>query len=272
MPLAASVSDYCHPLIAQGYEGSVWPALDEALGSSGARLIDMQQLNARFAPVESMPGSISQAECAVLELPSTFDGYLKTLSKSLRYDVRRIDRLRNVEIRQATESNVDDLLNGFFRLHSARWRSRGLPGAFASARRRAFHHRYAAAAVREGQCRLAGLYADGKLVGVLYVLQAGNGYYFYQSGFDPGAKSYSPGTLLVADSIHRAIDEGMGIFDFLRGVEPYKLRWQPQNVYGNVRWMWKTSGLLGDWERRKRLLSHGIEAKLRQRFEGRGLR
>jgi len=272
MPLASGVSDYLHPLVASGHEHNIWPEVEDALATVGANLVDLQQISSRFAPVHLLPGTMPQASCAVLELPSTFDDYLKRLSKSLRYDVRRIDRLKHVELLHADEANATDLLNGFFRLHSARWHSRGLPGAFASAKRRSFHFRCLDAALRDGTCRIAGLLADQRLVGVIYAMRAGNGYYFYQSGFDPNAKAYSPGTLLVSDSIKRAIEEGMGIFDFLRGVEPYKLRWQPQHVYDNVRWMWKTSGILGDLERRKRLLSHGIEAKLRQRFEGRGLK
>lgn len=271
-PLVHSVSDYCHPLIASGYESRAWDHLVDALGDSGAGLIDLPNLSPRFIGDASLAGAVAQSSCAVLELPSTFGEYLQALSKSLRYDVRRIDKLRNLEIVRATKNNVDDLLEAFFSLHARRWRSRGLPGAFSSKRRKRFHHAYARQAVCRGNCRIEALTADGKIIGVIYAMQAGNSFFFYQSGFDPQAKSYSPGTLLVAASIRRAIEEGMGIFDFLRGVEPYKLRWQPQKVYSNVRWMWKTSGFLGDLERRKRLAAHRVESKLRERFEGRGLK
>jgi CelD/BcsL family acetyltransferase involved in cellulose biosynthesis len=70
--------------------------------------------------------------------------------------------------------------------------------------------------------------------------------------------------LLVAHTIKEAISEGVGTFDFCRGDEPYKRRWQPDGVHINQRI------LLGTSKIRERYLKEAwrIEARVRQRLEG----
>jgi CelD/BcsL family acetyltransferase involved in cellulose biosynthesis len=45
------------------------------------------------------------------------------------------------------------------------------------------------------------------------------------SGFDPAFSSISPGKLVIAAALERAIEEGATTFDFLGGREPYKYEW-----------------------------------------------
>ena len=51
------------------------------------------------------------------------------------------------------------------------------------------------------------------------------GYLYYNAGVDPDARDLSPGVLLVAEFIRRALADGARRFDFLRGDEPYKYEW-----------------------------------------------
>ena len=50
------------------------------------------------------------------------------------------------------------------------------------------------------------------------------GYYLYNSAYDPAARGASPGIVMLASLIERAIDAGKPTFDFLKGDEPYKFR------------------------------------------------
>ena len=56
----------------------------------------------------------------------------------------------------------------------------------------------------------------------------GSRYCVYQSGFDPAYAGWSPGALLLNDTIRSAIDEQAGEVDLLLGGEPYKWRFAPE--------------------------------------------
>src|SRR5262249_44148022 len=88
-------SDYLHPIARSGYEEAVNAETASALQSvKGPDLIDLHQIreDKPFAKNASDYVPIEQARCLVLDLPPTYDAYLATLSKSLRYDVRRLDK------------------------------------------------------------------------------------------------------------------------------------------------------------------------------------
>ena len=48
---------------------------------------------------------------------------------------------------------------------------------------------------------------------------------YYNAGVDPDARDLSPGVVLIARYIERALAAGKRRFDFLRGDEPYKYEW-----------------------------------------------
>ncbi|HZH98115.1 MAG TPA: GNAT family N-acetyltransferase, partial [Fimbriimonadaceae bacterium] len=275
--IGTGASDYLHPVCRRGHESGIAQALLEHLAERPAGdVIDLHQVR-EDAPGSSLRSSqiqtIEQATCLVLDLPSTFDDYLKTLSKSLRYDVRRLDKSAFSEggrIKAATPDNLDDALNVFFRTHRERWRKRGLPGAFGKKSER-FQREWAHIAARQGWLWLSTLQWQGESVGSIYAMRLGQVCYFYQAGFDPEAKAISPGTLLVARTIRRAIEEGLERFDFLRGDEPYKRRWKPQHAYKNLRFIKAGPSVRGDFAAAWNRLGWKVEERVRARLEGRGL-
>ncbi len=48
---------------------------------------------------------------------------------------------------------------------------------------------------------------------------------YYNAGVDPEARDLSPGVLMIAKYVERAIATGRRRLDFLRGDEPYKYEW-----------------------------------------------
>jgi CelD/BcsL family acetyltransferase involved in cellulose biosynthesis len=70
------------------------------------------------------------------------------------------------------------------------------------------------------------LWLGGHLAAAFYGYHAAGRTVFYLSGFDPAFARYSPGKLVVAHAIERAITrEHARTFDFLRGAEAYKYAW-----------------------------------------------
>jgi CelD/BcsL family acetyltransferase involved in cellulose biosynthesis len=275
--MGSGQSDYLHPLARPGYEEQVSLGISKHLVEMArVDLIDLHQVRAtqplseHFCP----KSKIEQGTCLVLDLPATYEEYLGTLSKSLRYDVRRLEKSLfkggRASVEQVTPDQIGFGLDILFEQHKMRWRKRGLPGAFVGKAQR-FHHDWGRYAIAKGWLWLSILKLDSQPIGAIYAMRFGSGCYYYQAGFDPAQGSISPGTLLVAATIRRAIEEGLTGFDFLRGDEPYKRRWKPQNEIKNYRLLHPRNlhrgGVGASWNE----AGSKVEAKIRARLEGRGL-
>lgn len=264
-------SDYLHPISRRGTMVS-WAGLVEQLPK--ADLLDLHQIRESIdLGWESQV--VEQARCLVLDLPPTYDEYLASLGKSLRFDCRRLDKkpfaTGEASMELVTENGLDEAMSYLFALHGQRWRRRGLPGAFHPPRIQAFHRDVARQMVSRGGLRLSVLRTQNQAVGAIYAFQEGATTFFYQCGFDPAAKSLSPGTLLVASTIRRAIEDGSRVFDFLRGDEDYKRRWQPQRCYANQRHLIALNPLRGGIGKAINDASSRIENQVRARWEGKSL-
>jgi CelD/BcsL family acetyltransferase involved in cellulose biosynthesis len=269
-------SDYLHPLARASHEKEVADAVSEWIGSvKGVDLVDLHQVREDQALIRTMTAhaEIEQARCLLLDLPSTYADYLTGLSKSLRYDVKRLDRelftSGRAKIVTVGPHNLEEGMRWLFETHKKRWRKRGLPGAFLG-RLQAFHRDWAAAASQRGYLRLSALTVDNEPVGAIYAMALGDAFYFYQAGFDPAKSSISPGSLLVAHTVRQAIEEGKTRFDFLRGDEPYKRRWKPQRVFSNLRLI-RAITPIGQSGLAWNNMGSTVERRVRQRLEGRGL-
>lgn len=266
-------SDYLHPLTRNGYADKVRDAvIDHVKLESDADLLDLHQLR---EDIVVFPEPTEQAVCLTLDLPDSYDDYLKTLSKSLRFDCRRLDKkpftTGGADLRIIDAEEARWALGVFFDLHGRRWRKRGLPGAFATKQLKDFHKDATQALARDGHLKMGVLSVDGQPAGVIYAMQVGRTRFFYQCGFDPEQKALSPGTLLVAHSIRNAIEEGCTQFDFLRGDEPYKRRWKPQHAHRNMRYILPLNTGLGAIGKAYNYAGSRVEAKIRAKLEGRGL-
>lgn len=275
-PMGIRGSDYLHPLMRRGYEREVLGHVADHLSNSADfDLVDLHHLRETFDIPVSRGLRIEQATCLVLNLPTTYDAYLATLSKSLRFDCRRLDKKPFVtgeaKVEQVATADVPQAVDDFFELHHLRWRRRGQPGAFALKSARRFLAIAAERLAGAGHLRLTSLSSQEQRVGLLFGMHAGQTTYFYQCGFDPAHKALSPGTLLVAAAIREAISEGAAKFDFLRGDEPYKRRWKPQDEYRNLRRILALNPIRGEIGKTINDATGRLEAKIRARLEGKGI-
>jgi CelD/BcsL family acetyltransferase involved in cellulose biosynthesis len=268
-PMGTGPSDYLHPLMRTGVEHDVWDAISSWLfDGRPASVVDLHQFSERQDLIPEDEQTVANATCLVVDLPDSYEAYLQRLSKSLRYDVRKLDK-KLFQEGNARIYEPDDLADGLdilFEQHRKRWRSRGLPGAFAGRMER-FHRDWAALARQREWLRLRVLEIDGKPIGAIYAMTFNGVCYYYQAGFDPAYSSLSPGSLLVAHTIREAIEEGVKQFDFCRGDEPYKRRWQPDHVFTNQRLIHAT-GKRGRIGLAYLLKAWSVEEKVRARLEG----
>ena len=234
-PVGIRGSDYLNPLIRRGAERLFCELFDDHLDSlRGVDLVDLQQVreDTRFELTGSEPQV--QAACWVLDLPHDYEGYLRSLSKGLRYDCRH--PIEGAVIEKADPDNVARSMEALFDLHAARWRARGLPGVFFLPGVKRFQQLAAARLARSGKLNLYTMSLNGDCIGALHAMRCDSTTFFYQSGFSSALKR-SPGTLLIAHAIREAVEAGDKHFDFMRGDELYKRRWKPHRLLHNRRYI-----------------------------------
>jgi CelD/BcsL family acetyltransferase involved in cellulose biosynthesis len=192
-------------------------------------------LCAAFAGLASERGWTVDLEredvCPVLTIAADtldMDGFLATLGKKERHEirrkVRRAEAAGEVRLMQSTDQLAD--LDAFIDLHQRRWGADGLfpptPGGVAS---RTFIRRLFEEFGPDGPARLCFLTVGGRRIGAGITFEDGATIAYYNAGLDPDARDLSPGVLMVAKYVERAIATGQRRLDFLRGNEPYKYDW-----------------------------------------------
>jgi CelD/BcsL family acetyltransferase involved in cellulose biosynthesis len=192
---------------------------------------DLHHAVQAFSDKEELPLRTQEERvCPYIELPRTFEDYLRTISQKMRYEIRRDTRdleKAGAQIEVFTEpQKVSENLHILIELHLAHWQRVNQPGNMG---RRGFPEflRQFCAEPPAGACpRLYILKYDQKPAAAVIVFWFGENVSFYQTGWDPDSQvaRLSPGMVLVARSIKDAIENEFRYYDFLRGDETYKCR------------------------------------------------
>jgi CelD/BcsL family acetyltransferase involved in cellulose biosynthesis len=168
--------------------------------------------------------------CPVLTLPAglDFEGYLGTLDKKERHEIRR--KLRRAEsagavaLTPSPDPAAD--LEAFIDLHQKRWGEDGLfPATEGGAASRRFFAALFETCAPAGFVELDFLTVQDRRIGAGVIHDDGTTVYYYNAGVEPDARELSPGVVMVASFIQRAIEKGRTRLDFMRGNEPYKYSW-----------------------------------------------
>ncbi|HET9483022.1 MAG TPA: GNAT family N-acetyltransferase [Xanthomonadales bacterium] len=152
-------------------------------------------------------------------------GYLALLSGQTRSQVRRAQREAGtlvVEIARDASEAID-IYTELVALHTAQWRAKGKPGAFADPWFDRFHRRLVTERFAHGEIQLLRAKSELGTIGCLYnhvyrgrVLQ-------YQSGMAAfESEKLKPGFVCHAAAIDHAAASGLALYDFLGGDMRYK--------------------------------------------------
>jgi CelD/BcsL family acetyltransferase involved in cellulose biosynthesis len=166
------------------------------------------------------PKVSEQTVARVLALPSSVPEYYVMIGKKERHELRRKRRRYEDQVGLATlhtEVGVGFGFDEFVRLHRL---APGDKGGFMTGERHRFFSRLAG----QDGWRVDYLVRDGSATACLFGWTDGSDYYLYNLSFDPSLHAASPGLVLLIGMIEHAIDQGWGIFDFLKGDETYKAR------------------------------------------------
>ena len=214
---------------------------------------DDQAVNAsvtHFAEHGFLVRKIPRHSCWKIPLPTTWDEYLKMLSKTHRKRCRKLHRefLESGRVQVHRVESEADFSRGFeilLQLHAARWGEPAKPfGCFSDHRFRAFHEAVARELLSRKQLLLVWLEFNGNPVAVEYQFIDRKTVYSYQAGMDPSVTEFSPGQLSIMVSIQSAIVQHCEYFDLSRGNQQYKVNWRatPEACHDIRIWSAQLSG------------------------------
>jgi len=165
-----------------------------------------------------------------VELPATWDAYLRGLQRNVRAGINRCGRALSDEVhpapvvyrRIAREDELDHGIDELFRLHQATQNAQGHPGSFADPGMASFHRDVARRFLRRGWLYLTLLTVAERPIAAIYIFVYAGKYWAYSTGYDQEWHRFGPGRQVMAQAMRDAIQQGVSQFDLLRGGESYK--------------------------------------------------
>ncbi len=238
------VSDYLDFIFAKGQEAACFQAVIDYLKGSDApawhtlgfcNIIEHSPTLAVFKDMLDAEGwhAVATFEdvCPVVALPATFDDYLAKLDGKERRELQRKLRraTEDVAITFATDkAMLDKDMDDFLALMKASMVSKT---GFMTPRMERFFKAAARVMLDAGWLQLSFLEVEGQRAATYLNFIYDNAVLVYNSGLDPQKFSYlSPGQVLVARLIEKAIQDQHRAFDFLQGNEEYKYKLGGQDV------------------------------------------
>lgn len=159
---------------------------------------------------------------AVLTLPDSFELYMaEQLSKKERHEMRRKRRRYEAVLGEAHfvhHDAADGIFEDFIRFHRM---AAGEKGSFMTQEMEAF---FVDLIGLDGWGLDALVADDGHITAAGFGYLGPDGYYLYNSAYNPDLAETSPGVVLLGRLIELTIDRQQSVFDFLKGDEHYKYR------------------------------------------------
>ena len=236
-------SEYLGLLVLPGYEEEFLLAVSEWLRGQWAMadlhgLREGGSLSLKIAKIlgASAPKRVyrERRSCCLIPLPGDYESYLRSLSQNFRAAIRKrtnklVKNFRVNLLRTTREEEIKPHLERFFAMHQARWLAKGSLGSFYSARKCAFYRDVSVGLLRRGLLRFYHLEVDGAVRASQFGFAFGGVLHSLQDAFDHEFHLKNVGALgvvLRAMAIKESILEGLDGYDFLAGMEEFKVRWK----------------------------------------------
>lgn len=241
-------SDHVRPVIEAGYEDEAVSLIAAWIGEQTDRgavnLIEWDGVDANDPIVEKLSGRLEQRGMRryatdiegswIARLPGEWGTFERQTKKCFRRKMQKAVRNRalpEVDVAILTDSSeICSRWPAFTELHEARRRALGQDGCFQDARFSEFLLESVTRSADQGSAALFMACEHQKPFAACLLFSLAGKAYLYQSGFDPSQQRLEPGHLLNTVAVQYAIERGLTHFDFLRGDEPYKSRWNTERV------------------------------------------
>jgi CelD/BcsL family acetyltransferase involved in cellulose biosynthesis len=230
------VCDYLDFVIVPGREVAFFNILLDDLRWRGIRRLDLGLLRPnstvlthliRIARDRNYDVSCEAEDVSLeLDLPSTWQEYLKILTQKQRHEVRRKLRrwseagdvnYHTIDEAESVSKSIAVFLKFFKESNQDK-------ATFLSQRIESFFQSMAKAMARSGLLRLGILELNASPVAMVMCLEYNNSLFLYNNGYDPEYSFLSVGLISKILCIKDSVEKGRGKFDFLKGSEEYKYR------------------------------------------------
>ena len=230
------VCDYLDFIVTPGSERVFFQHLIPYLRQQGISRLDLGVVRAGSVILSDLFEVARSLDCTVfsesedvtmeLDLPSTWDEFLKLLTGKERHEIRRKLRRLNEAARvnfRVVESRAEiceaiDLFLALFKMN------RSDKSDFLTDQRASFFRSLAGAMAEAGLLKLFFLDLDETPAAAAICFDYNSTVYLYNNGFDNQYRSLSVGLLSKVFAIQDSIERGKNTFDFLKGTETYKRR------------------------------------------------
>jgi CelD/BcsL family acetyltransferase involved in cellulose biosynthesis len=237
--VGSGISDYLEPLIDAAHARKAAEYFEKYLhGNEEWDVCDWQDLDAN-SPLTTLGGNglhidIRQDQpCTRIPLTGTFDKFWQARGPDLRRNVRRYG-LRAAEAGAVQFEVVDrpdaELLHSLIELHTERWEARGEHGMIATNHAAEFLCDVSRQFAQAGLLRFFVIRFREQIAAVILSFPFRNKIFSYMSAFDPACEQFGFGRKLLFESIQHCYANGMRVWNFLRGDEPYKFSWGAERI------------------------------------------
>lgn len=228
------VCDYLDFTVLPGYEDTFCTILLDRLISDGIKRLDLGAVRPDSIVFTCLAQQIKQRGLSLayhqedvtvyMELPSSWEHYLKELSGKQRHELKR--KFRRLEemgtVRQSAVTKASpDTIKTFFRLFSE---CREDKAQFLTPDRKDFMQDLIEVMAKAGRLRFNLMELNGSSVAITLCFDYKKEVLLYNSGFDPEYRWLSAGLISKAMVIENSIARNMSCFNFLKGDEQYKYR------------------------------------------------
>ena len=230
------VCDYQDFIIAPGKSTEFFSALLDHLRRKGVTLLDLKPLRPDSATMLEFVSVAEKQGCDVfcktldvsfeLDLPATWDEYLLMLNAKQRHEIRRklrrLQEVGNITYRVVKDvSDVKTEMETFFELFKSNREDKAI---FMTDKMALFFRSMAETMAAEKMFKLYLLDMNEKTAAAALCFDYNSRVYLYNNGFDIKFSHLSIGTLCKVFSIKDSIQNGIALYDFLKGDETYKYR------------------------------------------------
>ena len=197
---------------------------------------------------------------------SSYDEYFRGLSGNERSKIsrcrRRLLEKQGAEYIDMSSENTEGVLKSLVSLHEKRAQEKGIHSSFARPHVLAFH-RHLLSRLDKSQVWFRGLRLGQEAIAVFYGYAFAGRISYFQLGHDPAWGKFSPGVVLLQETIREAFERGFTEYNFLQGEEKFKGRWTH-----NVRQLYTVDafsnskfGRLSSWAvRARQVIKSGISS------------
>ena len=238
--IGAGISDRLDFLIAAGTERQVIEGFAKHLFRQRWDIVDLDEVAEDSATAALLPSMVEQlgarvtllphSVCPTIALPIHFNAYFSSRTRDIQ---RKIKRYRSQSTKEHSfdlkiitrEGDLSAGLESFLAMYRNYFSQRAGTSHLTGGQFCAFRRELAPKLARRGRLVLALLQVNGKDVAGQLCFRHGSMWYEYNRCYDLAWKRENVGTALLWEVLRFCVADGCKKYDFLRGLEQYKVDW-----------------------------------------------